>query len=1070
MITTKQYIMTLLTTVVFLLGSCAGDSSVGSNMSSTQIDDSGAMAFDAYTQRATTAGTRAGLSGSISDAQLRMPAAQGGGFGVFAYHTDDNRFDERAEANLMYNQLVTYNTSADRWQYEPVKYWPNEYGSNAESKDKDKVSFFAYAPYVNVDPETGYLIDESKGADGLRTDEWGVTQLTSNRESGAPQVRYKSSLDPSRSIDLLWGVCDQPQWPVVQTGAMQTLNGGVAGLPWLNVEHPAQTAQRLKFQFRHATAQLAVSVDTYADTYDTPASVSEPDKTRIFVRSITFTGFTLQGALSLYNTTANEPLWLSYCCNELLTTGDELTIHDGRKDGKEGYIGVKFEQPQGLNPDLVQSSAWDAPTSLSPGVDGTERNLFRQWNTSQNKYEAAPLGNAIHVIPTGDPIQVTICYDVETVNPNLPGVLSDGHTHGTSIENCITKTVAFGGDNALHAGHRYELRLHLGLNSVKFDAAVSDWLAEPHPDKYLELGVEPSPWLLTDGSLADVPLERNFSGTEQFGLYAVDPATNKIVSGMSNLPVTYQSGSRSKLDLTTYRENGLYFGTHYRYFLYHPYTASPGTVNPAAATPQEFFSGLISGWTVAPDQSTEEKLWQQDLLVGVATQTGSEALMTNTYLIAPMQHAMGLAVIRMGASTSSSDETRVLDGETSTVKYSNQATSGSFYAYGDFGGVNQPLLTGLTGTVSPTSANLRAYYIVHPTGSYTFETNYKYSASSTNNSEKQWDDLTVASATSNAIASNYYRVITTAVPKWKNLGRVYTNNGNGLTTGSAQSYYLPFATSQSVYQMECWGAQGGNMVYDNKRVENKYWDGLGGLGGYVCATTKKTSAFDAGNLLYVYCGGAGTGYQGTGTNSGGWNGGGFATGGSSGGGGASDVRTAQGNWDANFATRLIVAGGGGGSNDFEDGGYGGRTGGNGISHNIGSPGLGATQSAGGTTGGTATGSLGKGGNITGDGGGGGGGYYGGGNGSGNASSGGGGSSWADPTYFSTISYLNGGDLSMPDPGKISGTRDIPADADADGNYHSGAYWLTLSPAAGNAYPSQTATERGFVRIICKPYE
>ena len=477
--TTKTYIKILLALAVTLLGACADGTGEGSGLEWSATGEPGVMAFDAYTPRTTVARTRAGIPGTITDVQLQEAASQGGGFGVFAYHTDGNRFDERCKANLMYNQLVTYSTAAKQWQYEPVKYWPNEYGSAAQSGQEDLVSFFAYAPYADVNPQTGYLLDESRGADGLRAEEWGITQLTPNSEEGAPQVRYIASLDPSRSVDLLWGVCDQTQWPAVQDGTVQTLNGGVQGLPWLNVERPAQTAQRLRFQFRHATSQLAVSIDTHADTYGEAATVGEPDKTRIFVRSISFTGLTLRGALSLANTSANEPLWLDYWGGQLLTTGDVLTIHDGRKDGKEGYLSAGFEQPQGLNPDLVQGASWDDPASLAPGADGTERNLFREWSVSQDRYVAAPAGQAIHVIPTGDPVMVTICYDVETVSPDLPGLLSDGQTHGTSIENVITKAVTFGQETTLRAGHRYELRLHLGMNSVRFDAAVSDWTDQP---------------------------------------------------------------------------------------------------------------------------------------------------------------------------------------------------------------------------------------------------------------------------------------------------------------------------------------------------------------------------------------------------------------------------------------------------------------------------------------------------------------------------------------------------------------------------------------------------------------
>lgn len=60
------------------------------------------------------------------------------GFAVFASYTEDSDFSDQAIMNFMYNQKVTHDGSA--WTYAPLKYWPNNPG--------DKVSFFAYAPYI----------------------------------------------------------------------------------------------------------------------------------------------------------------------------------------------------------------------------------------------------------------------------------------------------------------------------------------------------------------------------------------------------------------------------------------------------------------------------------------------------------------------------------------------------------------------------------------------------------------------------------------------------------------------------------------------------------------------------------------------------------------------------------------------------------------------------------------------------------------------------------------------------------------------------------------------------------
>ena len=94
----------------------------------------------------------------------------------------------------------------------------------------------------------------------------------------------------------------------------------------------------------------------------------------------------------------------------------------------------------------------------------------------QNLFNGAAVTTPVYVIPTGEKMTVTIVYDVETANDDLPGYLSDGVNHGSSIENRITRDIAWSNSvTGLESGKQYTLKLHLGLNSVKFDATVSAW-------------------------------------------------------------------------------------------------------------------------------------------------------------------------------------------------------------------------------------------------------------------------------------------------------------------------------------------------------------------------------------------------------------------------------------------------------------------------------------------------------------------------------------------------------------------------------------------------------------------
>ncbi|MBQ3313610.1 MAG: hypothetical protein IJG74_07475, partial [Prevotella sp.] len=150
------------------------------------------VGFDAYTQRGTT---RAGVPGTLTNADFKDDTKALGmaGFGVFAYYTDNNDYDPQCIPNFMYNQQVKYTGGA--WTYDPVKYWPNEYGTSAISDDADKVSFFAYAPYVEVIPSTGKVAGTAEDA------KCGITGMSRNSASGDPLVKYIASFDEDKSVD-----------------------------------------------------------------------------------------------------------------------------------------------------------------------------------------------------------------------------------------------------------------------------------------------------------------------------------------------------------------------------------------------------------------------------------------------------------------------------------------------------------------------------------------------------------------------------------------------------------------------------------------------------------------------------------------------------------------------------------------------------------------------------------------------------------------------------------------------------------------------------------------------------
>lgn len=432
--------------------------------------------FTVYTQRGLT---RAGAPNDITNANIGTL-----GFGVFAYYTPGEVYDTKATPNFMYNQKVE--NDGNGWKYEPVKYWPNEYGSTAESDETDYVTFFAYAPWTQIEPTTGNIVPQGATDEAKQHDQkYNIISVNKNTATGDPLVKYVVDTDPATSVDLLWGVAASDA-----AGKYSTITGGTnpvaAGMPFTNLVKPGKPdTDSLKFNLRHSLAKVKVTIDYIADaaTPDGTSAVINKDQTRIYVRSVKMSGFATKGALNLNNTTADQPLWKDFDGVKDLAF-DDITFQDGRKDGKEGETNgaQNNETPQGLNDSIVENyaqvvaavPATNTPAKFgakkSPGVTEKEQLLFGGDSTKNNGY--------FYVIPrnevNGGKVDITIAYDVETIDDALAGKLSDGETHGISIENVISKSDIFKGID-FKAGFQYLIKIHLGMTSVKIEAIVTDW-------------------------------------------------------------------------------------------------------------------------------------------------------------------------------------------------------------------------------------------------------------------------------------------------------------------------------------------------------------------------------------------------------------------------------------------------------------------------------------------------------------------------------------------------------------------------------------------------------------------
>jgi hypothetical protein len=95
-----------------------------------------------------------------------------------------------------------------------------------------------------------------------------------------------------------------------------------------------------------------------------------------------------------------------------------------------------------------------------------------------NLFASSTSTSSVFVLPTNDPLKVTIEYDVETYDPKLKSdFLADGKTPGSRIKNILTAAIKTSGDAdiTMEAGKKYTINLHLGMTSVKASATIETW-------------------------------------------------------------------------------------------------------------------------------------------------------------------------------------------------------------------------------------------------------------------------------------------------------------------------------------------------------------------------------------------------------------------------------------------------------------------------------------------------------------------------------------------------------------------------------------------------------------------
>ena len=305
-----------------------------------------AVGFDVYVPAA-TAGTRAGLEGTMTTSHMQLSEAQGGGFGVYAIQIQDQvagagyganatAYGGRTTAvapNFMANEKLLWNENNQGWYYSPLKYWPNETDNDSQNTNAtmlgdgtnnhiDRLTFFAYAPYVEQGNTANPGITHITNNAGILTS-GKVSEAGINTTVVEPSIGYKASIDdPNKAVDLLWGVA--PAGGINYTAVNGKTVTVKEGEPLIDMTKPDVNTS-MKFLFQHALARIGVTAVAAVDQIGAGGKL-DPN-TKITIEKITLKGyFGESGILNLDNPIANVANWYEINGKALSAAASATTV------------------------------------------------------------------------------------------------------------------------------------------------------------------------------------------------------------------------------------------------------------------------------------------------------------------------------------------------------------------------------------------------------------------------------------------------------------------------------------------------------------------------------------------------------------------------------------------------------------------------------------------------------------------------------------------------------------------------------------------------------------------------
>lgn len=498
--------------------------------------------------------TRAGYTGNMNTNVLQGKTfegadwskanAQNRGFGVFAYFTGKSTYEDfrkgtaadDGKPNFMYNQLVWYNdanpSSLTKWEYSPIKYWPNDFTEGAvDNQEKNQsnatatgsttyggnVSFFAYAPYVSLTQSN------AAGQTGATpaTATYGIVAVSGNEYRGDPYVKYVIPTPAGPMVDLLWGTKGGTTLNVLNTG-----NTGIKGdntnakgsddyekaildQNVMNADLTKQTTTgRIDMLFKHALTKVGGSY-AGSDVGDDENPSTATNGLMIILdidKEGKETGGLLEsasGIAAIYD--ASQTPYMSKVTVKSISIKTKMLTKDAsdKAPGEVGYVST-WAKNDGLF-DLA-TGQWTLTTTtieteatefnhyiLQEGVSmygdedvtvsGTLSDKITEPTTVANGaagFKVLPIGvtnvpKNVYKSEANPMVFFPNTYPemviaVDYIVRTYDPNLAKGYS---DVEQIITKTLTFGEETKLNK--KYNILIHLGLTSVKFTATVSNW-------------------------------------------------------------------------------------------------------------------------------------------------------------------------------------------------------------------------------------------------------------------------------------------------------------------------------------------------------------------------------------------------------------------------------------------------------------------------------------------------------------------------------------------------------------------------------------------------------------------